>query len=139
MSYVYLAGPYSGAVEREDRNYARHLAAAAVMCKHGVPVFSPIVQSHPMCRVHGMGGAWADWAALDREYIGAARELWVLKIPGYLESVGVRAEVGRARELGLRVVWVALDQLSEACAGYHARWPEADAAAESVMMEEQEV
>lgn len=100
---IYLASPYSH--EDPAVEHARFEAVvreAALMWRRGLVVFSPIAHSHPIA-LHGVSGAWEQWAAFDEAIIGACSELWVLKLQGWETSRGIAAEVGIAERLGLPV------------------------------------
>jgi len=100
MSDVYLAGPYSGTPEQEDQNYDLHMKAFAELHRLGIAVFAPIVHSHEAARRYDLGGDWVAWADIDRRHIEAAKELWVLMIPGWSASRGTTAEVNFAKAIG---------------------------------------
>lgn len=98
---VYLASPYT---HREpmvmERRYAAALEAAAALTRAGWIVYSPIVHSHPM-RQFGLGGTWDDWSRVDLAMLARCDVLGVLTIDGWMESVGVAAEVQAAEERGI--------------------------------------
>ena len=100
---IYLASPYSDPdpAVREAR-FDAACAHTATMIRAGRLVYSPIVHSHPLAN-HGLGADWDFWAAHDRAMLGLCEALVVLELPGWQQSVGVRAEVAIARELGLPV------------------------------------
>jgi hypothetical protein len=37
-------------------------------------------------------GSWETWQQLDYDLLDASEEMWILALPGWNESVGVRAE-----------------------------------------------
>lgn len=60
----------------------------------GVPVFSPIVHSHPVAELGGLDPVDPDlWAKVDRPLVDAAGALIVYEAPGWRESSGVVAEI----------------------------------------------
>jgi hypothetical protein len=65
----------------------------------GFVVFSPITHSHPI-HLHGVPGDWGYWEAFDRVMIGACSRVVVLRLDGWKESRGVKAEISIAQELG---------------------------------------
>ena len=103
---IYLASPYThpDPVVQEERFHAvcRH---AAEMMRCGIRVFSPISHTHPIA-AHGLPGDWGFWKDYDRAFIEMCSEVLVLKLPGWEESKGVRAEIAIAEELGKPVRYV---------------------------------
>ena len=70
------------------------------MMRDGLHVFSPIVHGYAL-EVHGLPGDWEFWQGYDRLMLSRCDELAVLCLPGWRESVGVRAEIDIAGRLGL--------------------------------------
>ena len=100
-SLVYLASPYSH--PNPSVRAARHHAACrctAAMMRDGLHVFSPIVHGYAL-ETHGLPGNWEYWEIYDRLMLSRCDELAVLCLPGWRESVGVRAEIDIAGRLGL--------------------------------------
>jgi len=101
---IYLAGPYSHDLE-EVREERFHLLtkAAAVLMSNGLHCFSLITHCHPMHRFHGMPQGWDFWEKYDRKMLAQCDEIWVLTLPGWKGSTGVKAEIEIAKELGIEV------------------------------------
>jgi hypothetical protein len=98
---VYLASPYSHfdpAVQ--EARFQAVCRCAAEMMRGGDHVFSPIAHTHPIA-AHGLPGDWEFWQSYDRLMLSRCNELAVLCLPGWRESVGVRAEIDIAGRLGL--------------------------------------
>jgi len=95
---IYLASPYSHAssVVREDR-YNEALQCTQWLVENRFLVFSPIVHSHHVGqKISGKVDpkyGWGYWKEFDTEMITRCDEIWILVIPGVLESVGVKAEI----------------------------------------------
>lgn len=107
---IYLASPYTmkSKIPGKARYFKRkryHDAckATVALIEQGHVVFSPIVHSHPLALSHGLSGDWAFWRRQDIAYLYACSELWVLMLPGWKESIGVKEEIGIAALLGKRV------------------------------------
>jgi hypothetical protein len=103
---IYLASPYSHAdpLIREARFNAA-CQATADMVLAGRAVFSPIVHGHPLVRF-GLPTDWSFWQRFDEEHLQRCDEVLVLRIDGWRESVGVRAEIELAVALEKRVEFV---------------------------------
>ena len=99
---IYLASPYShpDAMVRQAR-FDAACQVKADLIRTGQPVFAPVVTGHPLVR-YGLPGEWSFWQPLAREYLRRCDELVVLRIEGWEESEGVRAEIEFAAALGKR-------------------------------------
>jgi hypothetical protein len=105
---IYLASPYSHP-DPEVRQ-ARHDAAcrcAARLMAGGQVVFSPIAHSHAIAAFLPpvLCMSWGFWKSQDFPLLEKADTLLVLRLDGWEQSVGVAAEIARARELGIPVRW----------------------------------
>lgn len=99
---TYLACPYShpDPLVRVRRFDAANQATVALIKEYGWNVFSPITHSHPL-HLRGLAGDWAFWERMDTEYLECSTRIVVLRIPGWSQSVGVKAELKIANRLGL--------------------------------------
>jgi Domain of unknown function (DUF1937) len=106
---IYLASPYShpDPAVREARFRAACQSVVALL-RAGKVVFAPIVHCHPLVE-YGLPTAWDFWEPIDRTYLERCDEVTVLTLPCWEDSVGVRAEVAMARELGKLVRFLAPD------------------------------
>lgn len=106
-SYIYLASPYTSPDKKvqEDRFYQVVKITAAMSAK-GEVVFSPIVHSHPLHVIAGLGGDWAFWSAIDYCFIDNCEKIVVAKMDGWDRSVGVKAEVEYAVSKGIPVEYM---------------------------------
>lgn len=59
--------------------------------------------SVPIAEDAGLSGAWDFWAKFDRALLERCQKVIVIDIDGLAESVGVRAEIKIANELGIPV------------------------------------
>jgi hypothetical protein len=108
MGFVYLASPYGhpSARVREDRFYDAVKAAGNLMLK-GHHVFAPIVHSHPIAEnVLAIPNTHDFWLKQDFALLRYASTLVVLMLPGWQESVGVKAEIDRAGVLGIPIEYM---------------------------------
>lgn len=103
---IYLASPYShpDPAVRLARFQAACKAAAAMMFE-GLFVFSPIAHTHPIALAGELPLGFDFYAAYDELMISRCDELYVLTIDGWLESVGVTAEIEIAKRLGLPITY----------------------------------
>jgi hypothetical protein len=107
MAFIYLASPYShpDPEVRHQRFEAVNSAAAALM-KKGYVIFSPISHSHIIARDHDLPMEWDFWERIDIQFIRMCKELWVLMLPGWDESKGVKAEIKIASDLNIPIKYV---------------------------------
>lgn len=100
---LYLASPYSHdeASVREYR-YRAACRATATLLQFGEHVFSPIVHSHPLVEF-GLPNNWEFWSKVDREHIERCDALYILTMPGWSESNGVKRETEWAKELDMPI------------------------------------
>jgi hypothetical protein len=98
---IYLASPYSH-VEPHIRQYRYETAmeATAWLLADGHCIYSPIVHNHVTADRCGIPIEWDQWERFDELMISRSDELWVLAIDGWLESVGVQAEIKIAAHQG---------------------------------------
>jgi hypothetical protein len=104
---VYLACPYGhhSAIIREQR-FRIVSVVAARMTLLGYNVFSPISHSHPLFTVENMPADWSFWEKVDMVYLELSRKLVVLQLDGWAESIGVAAEMKRAHELDIPIIYL---------------------------------
>jgi hypothetical protein len=102
---IYLATPFSHPVESVRHERARIAAfVAGLLIKGGSKVYSPIAHSYMITQEHDdIGLDFESWAAIDREMIVHCSELWVVLIPGWDQSHGVREEFRFAQTLGKKL------------------------------------
>lgn len=72
----------------------------------GRVVYSPIAHCHPIAVRVGLPRNWEYWQKFDREMLRAATAFWVLRIPGWEESNGIKAESEIAAAQGLAPVFI---------------------------------
>lgn len=101
---IYLASPYSHAESWVKEMRERLVTAVAARLTHeGHCVFSPITESHQCAMMHNLPGGWEFWENKDRLIISKCDELWILRLRGWKESVGVQAEIKLAKEIGIHI------------------------------------
>lgn len=104
MKKIYLAAPYSDP-DPEIRQRRTELAdhVAALIMKRGYVVFSPLSHSHRIAHHIGNHLSHDFWLAQDLEMLKLCDEMWILTIPGYSKSEGIRMEHDKALEWAMPV------------------------------------
>jgi hypothetical protein len=111
---VYLGGPYSHVkpLVREQRFIDLTKAAAWLIEKTGLNVFSPISHSHPLAEIGGLQGNWDFWKNIDETYLRLSCGMVILRLSEWKKSVGVGAEIEIARRMGLPIMLMSPDVTS---------------------------
>jgi hypothetical protein len=110
MKKIYLAAPYSDPDPkiREDRTILADYTAAKIM-QQGYVVFSPLSHSHRIAHHIGNHLSHDFWLTQDLEMLFLCDEMWILTIPGYSKSKGIRRECDMAETWGKPVRKVGTD------------------------------
>lgn len=87
---------------------------ALKLIRAGLDVFSPITYGAALLQVGRLPGAWEFWERFDRYMIGTCTTFAVLQIPGWEESIGVRAERLYAASIDRKEILVHPTRLGEA-------------------------
>ena len=96
---IYLASPYSHAEPAvRQKRFEMACRAAAQLIRQGKTVFSPVAHGHAICQL-GLPLDWAFWERHDLTFLKMCDEVVVLKLVGWQESIGVRAEIDAARRM----------------------------------------
>lgn len=91
---IYLASPYSHPVpETRTRRYIQARDFTHYHLQQGVTIFSPIVYGHQFSRDLDAPTDAKSWLTFNSDMMQVAREMWVLTIPGWEESLGIKAEI----------------------------------------------
>lgn len=100
-SKIYLISPYSHKDEkvRKDRYHSAIKAAGGLMNK-GYIVFSPIVHCHPIALEFSLPMGRLYWRNHDLAFIRWADAGYVLRIPGWEDSIGVASDIAALVNLG---------------------------------------
>lgn len=111
---LYLASPYSSPYSYVRRyRFVSVCMATAELLRRGFLVYSPIAASVPIVEQGGFGGTdWKSWKEFDERMISVCTELWVLKLHGWKESIGVTAEIEIAEQLEKPVWYVDCGRLT---------------------------
>ena len=96
--FWYLATPYSGFSKGIDVAFGEAARVAATLIKRGIRVYSPIAHTHPIAQYGKLDPLdHAIWLPADNPFMEAAVGLIVVKMPGWEESRGLRAEIKKFR------------------------------------------
>lgn len=110
-SLIYLASPYThedpAIVDSRVEEVYRKVSD---LMKLGYTVFSPIAHCHDMAKSCDLPTDWEFWNEYDKTIISRCDELWVLKLPGWQNSHGVKAEIQIAMELGKQIRYLYIDE-----------------------------
>ena len=108
---TYLAIPYSHKDPsiRQQRFEAVNRVAAKLI-NEGHLIFSPISHSHHIATEHGLSGGWEFWQRHDEAMLKSCSRLIVLKLDGWHESVGVRAEIEFATKHGIQITFMEYEE-----------------------------
>jgi hypothetical protein len=86
------------------------MQATAILTKKGEMVYSPIVECHEMARLHEIPTDAEYWKRRNFLMIDAFKKVWVLCLPGWVESVGVQMEINYAIEKEYQIRYFMLTQ-----------------------------
>lgn len=104
---IYLASPYSHPEpEMVQHRFEAITKIAADMTSRGLCVFSPITYGHTLWQFKkDIPTDWRFWIDICFAYLDISQELWVVCLPGWDQSVGVKAEIERATDKGIPVIY----------------------------------
>lgn len=104
---VYLASPYSHENDDTQRTrYEQVMHAVYLLMRAGYAIISPIVHCRPLTLRFDLPHHAAFWREYNSKLIRCAEELWVLRLDGWKESVGVTWEIALAKELKKPITYV---------------------------------
>lgn len=106
---IYIASPYSHkyAIRMREREEWINSIAAKLHVIYDYLFFLPITQSAPLQRKQpSLGGCFAKWKKRDLEAIRRMDEVWVVTLPGWDKSVGVKAEIAYAKKYKKPVYYI---------------------------------
>jgi hypothetical protein len=103
MSFIYLASPYSA---NPEEFHQRALDTTARLIAQGELIYSPIVHCHPIHLVAGMPKTFDFWMKHNFGMLSKATALWVLTLPGWEKSTGVRAEIEHALQCQIPIRYI---------------------------------
>lgn len=117
MAYVYLASPYSdirpSVQEGRYRETAKWVASHLTLYRNPT-VYSPVVYSHNLGKVHKLPGDADFWFAFNYNMLQGAAQMWVLQLDGWQTSRGIHGdpdkglvgEIDLAKQLGKEIKFI---------------------------------
>lgn len=106
QALIYLAQPYSGTVAQKSERYAHAVCKTVELMNQRWIVYSPILHNHPLAQAHALPTDWSFWEAFDHRMILASDVLGIYRLPGWEESVGLRAEIEIAIALDKPAIYI---------------------------------
>ena len=105
MSFWYMASPYSLYPNGIEAAHRDACAQAALLIRAGVPVFSPIVHSHPIAiNGHIDPLDHSVWMPADQPFMDCAKGLIVCELDGWDSSYGIGIELAIFKMAGKPIV-----------------------------------
>jgi hypothetical protein len=93
MKLAYLAAPYSDKNQDIVENRIDIFCNIdSMLMQHGIMTVSPLLK-HLVLQHSSLPSDWAYWGDYSKTLLARCDMLIVLKMPGWLESTGVRAEI----------------------------------------------
>lgn len=105
---IYIAIPYMHS-DKDIVEWRYNIATeftGRLMEEGEIAVFSPITHSHPIHMVANLPGNWEYWKRHDTAFLSVSKELIVLTVEGWKQSVGVTAEIEIATTMGIPIRYI---------------------------------
>lgn len=103
---IYLASPYSASSETlEKLRFQQTRDFVAKQLRLGYVLFSPIVYCHQFKIDFGFAGDADFWAEFNLAILHRCKQMWVLQLTGWQQSVGVQNELAWAKALDIPVIY----------------------------------
>ena len=99
-SFIYLASPYSGLEFEQHLRYVYTKLAMKYLAEERLAAYSPIVSWHAVAYSYKLDKSAEYWDLLNGGFVQQCSELWVLMLPGWEESLGIKLERDYAEALG---------------------------------------
>lgn len=109
---VYLGSPYThkNIAQREAR-FIEVVFCCAWLMNHmkNKCFYSPIANAHPIATRCSLPGEWEFWADFDECILSRCDEMWILCIPGWTKSTGVKTERQISEKFNIPIRFVILN------------------------------
>lgn len=108
---IYLASPFSHKSKWVMKlRWAIITSLAAKLIGEGVHLFGPITESHSYVEFGLQENGWEFWKAHDCLMLEKCDEVWVAKMKGWEESIGVTEEIKYAIQKGKPIKYLDLKE-----------------------------
>lgn len=107
FTFFYLATPYSKYPHGPVRAFDDACELAATLIGADIPVFSPIVHSHPIAETGKLDAFdHSLWMAIDKPFLKAASALIVARMDGWESSLGIKKEINLFNVANKHIVYI---------------------------------
>ena len=101
---IYLASPYSHPDPSiQDLRFRQACITGGEMIKRGFHVISPIAHSVPISSMAKYPQDYKAWKEWDEELILLCSQVWILMLPGWEDSMGIKNEISFAVNNGIPI------------------------------------
>lgn len=107
MRFAYVAIPYShdDPAVRAERMRLFWIACARLI-ERGEHIVSPMTLAPALEAAPDVPYDWQHWQHYSRMMLGVCGKLYVLKLPGWVDSIGVQGEIAEARRRGIEIEYL---------------------------------
>jgi hypothetical protein len=104
-TFYYLASPYSIYPEGREQAFKEALAYTNILLRAGIPVFSPIVHSHPLATLSNAPDCndYDVWLGLDKAILRGANGMLIVPMIGWRLSKGIAMEIEEANRVRIPI------------------------------------
>ena len=89
-----MASPYSDLNPAiEEQRFLDVCRKAGEIINLGLLVYSPITHCHPIAKIYDLPKDYKYWKKVNHEFIMWADEVWILMLPGWDYSAGIKDEL----------------------------------------------
>jgi hypothetical protein len=109
MSYYYISNPYNGTEEQREERAQIAAKVCGQLLKKDVHAWSPIVHNHSMMKTYNeftLEERRTKILDFDFSLLKASKGMIVLKIQGWKDSFGVKAEIELCQRLSIPIKYL---------------------------------
>ena len=106
--FWYVATPYDKYAEGREKAWIHACAVAGLLMERGHTVYCPIAHGHAIKKHTSakLPQTHEFWLAQDKAFTDAAVGLFVVKMPGWEESMGVQWEIKEFTKAGKPIIYL---------------------------------
>ena len=108
--FIYLASPYSHPSRKVEKEREKEInrIGAELQARTGHALFPPITVSAHFKKLlpHKFGTSFSAWKDIDLTVVSKSDEVWVVKMSGWKDSIGVQAEIEYANDNEIPVMYI---------------------------------